>query len=265
MTKKGIGQKLKDIPAKKFSVTSDGKASIHFPDKKSLELATDALAGDYKVTPKSVKEKKLPPKLKILDVSPDLLDGTRETVQESIKTSICNKNPQISALVQDNEGSLKVVYYDNKNEFAVIEVSPEIRETIRQANDRVYLGLGSHRVRDHFHVIQCFHCQGLGHKAGSRFCKRKEKSSICLHCAGDHQSRQCKSKGQRNKYKCYNCANSKIRADRQNANSHTATDELCPFMIKEKEYMISRTLNNTQSKNEYQRRLHQLKEQRRHR
>ena len=264
VTRKGICQKLKDIPANKFSVTNDGKASIHFPDKESLELAADALSGDYKLTPKSTEEKKLQPKLKILDVSPELLDGARDVVQESIKTSICCKNPQISKLVQDNDGSLKVVYYDIKGEFVVIEVSSEIRQVIRQANDRIYLGLGSHRVRDHFHVIQCYHCQGLGHKAGSRFCKRLEKSSICLHCAGEHQSRQCTTKGQRIKYKCHNCTNSKIKTHRQNAHTHTATDALCPFMIKEKEYMISRTLNSTESKNEYQRRLHHLKELRRH-
>ena len=173
VTKKGIGEKLKDIPANKFSVTSDGKASIHFPNKKSLELATYALYGDYKHTPKSTKEKKLLPKLKILDVNHDSLDGTREAVQNHIRTSICNKNPQISALAQENDESLKVVYYDKNNEFVVIQVSPDIRQAIRQANDKIYLGLGSHRVREHFHVTQCFHCQGLGHKTGSRFCKEK--------------------------------------------------------------------------------------------
>ena len=264
VTKKGIGEKLKDIPANKFSVTNDGKASIYFPNKESLELATDALSGDYKLTSKSTKEKKLLPKLKILDVSPDSLEGTREDVQRNLKTSICNKNPQISALVQQNDESLKVVYYDTKNEFTVIQVSPDIRQAIRQANDKIYLGLGSHRVRDHFHVIQCYHCQGLGHKTGSRFCKRKQLTPVCLYCAGEHQSRQCNHKGQHNKHKCHNCTNSKIKAYKNNANSHTATDELCPFIIKEKEYMISRTVNSAQSKNEFQRRLQHLKEQKRH-
>ena len=264
VTKKGIGKKLKDIPANKFSVMSDGKASIHFPNKESLELAKDALSEDYKLTAKSTKEKKLLPKLKILDVSPDVLDGEREAVQKNIRTSICNKNPQICTLAHENEDALKVVYYDKKNEFVVIRVSPDIRQTIRQANDKIYLGLGSHRVRDHFYVTQCYHCQGLGHKTGSRFCKTREIASVCLYCAGEHQSRQCMHNGQVNKHKCHNCANSKIKAHKNSAHSHTATDELCPFIIKEREYMISRTVNSAQSKNEFQRRLQHLKEQKRH-
>ena len=261
VTKKGLNKKLKDIPANKFSLTTDGKASILFPDKVSMDRATDALSGEYKVTANSKEDKKLLPKLKILNVDTELLDGEREAVQENIVSSICNKNPKIAAILQDNEGeTLKVVYYDKKAEFIVIQVSPNIKQTIRESNHKIYLGLGKHHVRDHFHVIQCYHCQGLGHKAGSRFCKRKEeKMSLCLHCAGEHQSKDCKFKGERRKQRCCNCAQSKLKVHRDNASSHTATDQLCPFMIQEKEYMISRTINSSQSKNEYRERLQQMR------
>ena len=261
VAKKGLNTKLKDIPASKFSVTTDGKASILFPDKVSMQRATDALSEDYKVTASSKEDKKLLPKLKILNVGTELLDGEREVVQESIVNSICNKNPKIAALLQDKgEETLKVVYYDRKAEFIVIQVSPKIKQTIKDSNDKIYLGLGKYHVRDHFYVIQCYHCQGLGHKAGSRFCKRKEETkALCLHCAGEHQSKDCKHKGQRSKQRCCNCSQSKHKVHRDNASSHTATDQLCPFMIQEKEYMISRTINSSESKNEYREKLQRMR------
>ena len=48
-------------------------------------------------------------------------------------------------------------------------MSPAIRDIILKTQ-RIYLDMQSHVVVDHYHVIQCFKCQGVGHKSDSKFC-----------------------------------------------------------------------------------------------
>lgn len=208
----------------------------------------------YKVYPKSEDQKKLEPKLTISNLDPDV------TTKEKLQEELLDENECIKEL--NGAEKMKVVFLDNDNHFAVIQVSAEIREAIRINGDRVHLGLQSHRVRDRIHVVQCYHCQEFGHTSGSRYCKSKDSDSTCFFCAGSHASRDCRSKKDRrtDKIKCSNCSKSRSHAEKSAAATHKASDSLCPFYVREKERMMSRTMGCTeQTKNSYRLRVQELR------
>ena len=68
-----------------------------------------------------------------------------------------NKNEKIKCLKEAGE-VLKVVFFDKTQRYiyiyAVIQVSPKIREVIRSNRDRVCIDLQYYDVRDRIHVIQ---------------------------------------------------------------------------------------------------------------
>ena len=87
----------------------------------------------------------------------------------------------------------------------------------------------SHKVTDHFHVIQCFKCQGFGHKAGSKFCPlAASENSVCLYC-----TKICPYKNNADEYKCSNCLKSRIKDYNKHAKGHTSSDMQCPLKTKE--------------------------------
>ena len=49
-----------------------------------------------------------------------------------------------------------------------------------------------------------------------------------------------------NKIKCSNCYKSRNHTERTSATTHKAWDTLCPFYVKEKEMLMSRTMGCTQ-------------------
>ena len=244
---------LKGLPVQKASLSS-GTATLRFASKDHLDRAEQVLTPKYKVSPKSEDQKKLDPKLTISNLDPDI------TTKEKLQEELLDENEYIKEL--NGPEKMKVVFLDKDDHFAVIQVSAEIREAIRKNNDRVHLGLQSHRVWDRFHVTQCYHCQEFGHTSGSKYCKSKESASTCFYCAGSHKSRDCRSKKDRtiNKIKCSNCSKSKSHAEKRTAMTHKASDSLCPFYIREKERIMSRTMGCTeQAKNSYRQRVQELR------
>ena len=63
-------------------------------------------------------------------------------------------------------------------------------------------------------VLQCYNCQGFGHH--SRRCRLPPR---CVHCAGEHSSRECK---ERDSAKCASCGE-----------DHKAWDRKCPVYLAE--------------------------------
>lgn len=254
--RKDLRGSLKSIPVQKASL-ADGTATLRFVTKDHLDKAEKALANKYpkyNVSPKSEDQKKLDPKLSISDIHPDV------TTKDTLLEELLEDNECIREL--NGAEKMKVVYFDSADRFAVIQVSAEIREAIRQNSDRVYLGLETHRVRDRIHVIQCYHCQEFGHISGSKYCKSKDSDATCFYCAGSHSSRDCRSKKDRKseKIKCSNCAKSRGHAERSAATTHKASDNLCPFFVREKERIMSRTMGCTEhTKNLYRQRVQELK------
>ena len=156
----------------------------------------------------------------------------------------------------------KVVFLDDKDRFAVLQVSPAIREVIKKAGNRICLGLEMYPVRDRYHVIQCYHCQGFGHTSGSIHCKSKDSDPTCFYCAGKHSSKDCKDKKDRkvSVIKCSNCSKSKNQSERSACTTHKASDTLCPAFIREKERVMSRTACSLDAKNAYLSRVRDLKQ-----
>ena len=242
---------LKSVPVQKASVRTDGKATLTFPTKESLDQAAAALEKNYAVLSKSQDKKKLNPKITVTDITPDI------TTKEELEEELYEKNMNIKDLKEAGQ-FVKIIFYDTSAKEAVIQVSPEIRDSIRNNGDRIHLSLERHMVKDRIHVIQCYHCQEYGHMSGSNYCKKNGSDATCFFCAGKHSSRDCTVKNNKAKHRCSNCLNSKNSLHRMNAGTHKANDNLCPSYVREKEFIMSRTASCEQTKNEYLQKVHEL-------
>ena len=242
---------LKTVPVKKATFMN-GAATLDFTSKAHMDQAKETLSTKYEVSSKSEDRKKLDPKLTIFDIDTYVAD------KEQLLDELLEKNQSIKTFTADNQ--VKVVFYNKKERFAVIQVSPAVRECIRQNGDYVHLHLGSHHVKDRIHVIQCYHCQEFGHMAGTSYCKNKDKDPVCFFCAGSHSSKDCRNRKEKKvtKIKCRNCEKSRNASDKAAASTHKASDTLCPFYIREHVRVMSRTAGCEQAKNVY---LQKIKEQ----
>ena len=257
-----VSKNLKSVPVKKAAITKNGRASIHLPDEDSLNKATEALKGEFKVTQINKSEVNLLPKIKISDINKEYLVGADNTTMKEFLTGmIKEKNEKIKALI-DNGNEFQVVYLDKASGNAVIKISPEIRKYLKDNNDKVHIGLEYYHIEDQYHIIQCFHCQGYGHMSNSPKCPQKNNDPTCLYCAGSHKSGVCGLKRQKEQHQCINCLDSKNSQINSRAKTHTATDKLCPFVILETKRVMGRTLGAEHSKNLY---IQKIKNQQRQR
>lgn len=181
---------------------------------------------------------------------------------EMLRDGLLDKDKKIKALKDDGE-LIKVVFFDKDKRFAVIQVSPKIRDVIKSNKDRVCIDLQYYDVKDRIHVIQCYHCQEYGHMSGSPYCKQKGSDSTCFYCAGKHASKDCNNKKDKktNSIKCSNCEKSKNRNERSACGTHKASDTLCPFYVRERERTMSRTAGySEEAKNAYLRKVKELRQ-----
>lgn len=84
---------------------------------------------------------------------------------------------------------------------------------------------------------QCFKCAMFGHGISS--CSR---FAVCMLCAGNHLTKECKSitkETENPQYKCYNCLSAKLKHD------HKANDLECPFRAKYTATMANARNNRT--------------------
>ena len=249
VVKKKVKNTLKEVPVKNVNI-KDGKASLHFSDKESMDKAVSALGDEYKVSAVTMDRRRLLPKIKITGIDSEI-ESDAELQEE-----LLNKNKCLQDLKEAGE-TIKVMYYSKEDKSAVIEVSPAMRLAIKKNEDRLHLGLERHKIWDNIHVIQCYHCQEHGHKSGSKFCKMKENSAVCFYCAGAHSSKTCQVKHDRKKHQCTNCLKSTKSYVRAQAKTHNATDELCPYVIRATEAVMTRTVGYTDQKNEYIQKIQQ--------
>ena len=260
VSRKGLAEKLGAIPTEDFTVKKGGKtATLKFGTKEAKEKAKETLANDYNVKDESKELKKLLPRLKLDRVDPSLLEGDKDTVKAVIKQSLLLKNPQLTEALKDDKQSLEVIHFDKKNRYVVLKVTPAIKALIKADRSRLYLGCKVQEAMDYVHLVQCYNCNRFGHKADA--CQRR--TSSCLYCAGSHRSHTCTLKKQPRDYKCVNCLHSNNNNHTANAD-HTANDQLCPFVISEHDYAISRLVDSAESKNDYKRKLQSLRERPRH-
>ena len=255
VVKKDVRGALKKVPVVKAVSSEKGSTKLHFNCKDDLDRAEEALKDKYKVTSKSEDRKKLNPKITISSLDP-FIDSAATLIDE-----IMSKNESIAKL-SDAGQELKVVFFDDKDRFAVLQVTCGIRDEIRKNGDKLCIGLERYHIKDRYHVIQCYHCQEFGHMSGSPFCKRKDEDPICFFCAGSHSSKDCQSKKSRKNsdIKCTNCCKSRNKNERNSSTSHKASDTLCPFYVREKERIMNRTAGSEDSKNEYLQKVREMKQ-----
>jgi hypothetical protein len=253
---KHVNKTLSSVPVIKARA-ANGAAKLHFKSKEDQEKAKEALQASYRVTSKTEEIKKLDPKVTIYDLSVDIT--SKELLEERktlLEKKLLEKNEYIRVLKNSGE-TCKIIYVDKNNSsgsFGVLQVSPKIRDAMKQNRDRVCIDLQVHVVKDRVHAVQCFHCQEFGHMSKSPFCKKTDFPATCFYCAGSHKSKECTKKGEQNKdaMKCSNCAKSKNSREKNKCHTHKASDTLCPFFVKEKERIMARTAGYPeQAKNSY--------------
>ena len=246
VVKGSLESQLKEIPVNRSLLNKAGAGCLFFPNKKAQEDAQSVLEPLYNVETSTTPVKDILPKIKIFDV-----DSAVYAEKDVLKQAIKVKNPDVSTLL-NNGCTLDVILINTAGNYAIIKVSPEIRKVLMNQG-KIFLGMQSLRIRDHFQPLQCFACQGLGHKQGSEDCKfhgADTAGNTCLYCSGNHRSRDCEHKKDRNKHTCVNCKHSSKPEHRANSN-HTSTSLKCPFVIKEINALIKRTsgLSETEAKN----------------
>ena len=233
-----LNTELQRIPVNRSVLNKDGHGCLFFPSKEAQAQAKSALEPLFNVTANSKPAKRVMPKIKVFDVDTDTYAD-----KDTLRQSILHKNTEIGGMIEDAD-DLSVILIDTANKFAILKVSPTIRRFLI-SRGRIFVGMNSHRVRDHFHPLQCFACQGHGHKQGSEVCKLFGKQTkTCLYCSGNHLSRECEFKKQPDKHVCANCKCSDNPEHRNNA-SHKSTSFRCPFVIKEVNSLIQRTTGIT--------------------
>ena len=225
---------LQNIPVNKSLLSKDGHGCLFFPNKKAQAEAKLALEPLFEVTTDSRPKKRVMPKIKVFDIDTEIYSD-----KPILKQAILHKNPEIAEIIS-NDDDFGIILIDTSNRYAILKVSPNIRKAMI-SRGKIYLGMQSLRVRDHFQPLQCFTCQEHGHKQGSTDCKLVGKEvNICLYCSGNHFSRDCTVKKKSDQHVCSNCKHSSNSEHKRNS-SHKSTSFRCPFVIKEVNSLIQRT------------------------
>ena len=231
VVRNSISEKLKDVQVSSTTVNRQGQGCIFLPSEKACADAKKALDSDFKLTATPKNGNKLWPKLKIHNVPADC-------TKELLQSMIVSKNPGVSHALSSNEhAKLSVIFVEKKHNFAVLKVTPDVREEIMKSAS-IFVGMSSLFVTDHFYIERCFACQRFGHKQESEDCPAKGSNEVCMFCAGSHKTSDCRKKTSK---LCANCARSSSHAYKINAKFHISSSNLCPVYQKEVEKLKMKT------------------------
>ena len=188
----------------------NGQGCIFLPSDKNIQEAVAALENDVKVAAStSSPVKKILPKLKVCNLTNYCAEDKSE-----LRTAILEKNVEVKECIENNENVVFEVLFitsadNNRSCFAVIKVSPCLRDIIVKIH-WLFIDMESHYVTDYHQIVQCYKCQGVGHKSDSKICPMcNTNCSVCLYCLGDHKSGQSTFKTSTDKRECTNCKNGK--------------------------------------------------------
>ena len=122
-----------------------------------------------------------------------------------MKKAILEKNIELRTCLKNSERSLFELLFIAKNQngtlnHAIVKVTPDVRNLILTTG-KIFIEMSSHKVSDHFHVKQCYKCQGYRHRSASKLCPLyNSNESICIYCAGKYKSKLCPVKKDTNQY-----------------------------------------------------------------
>lgn len=149
---------------------------------------------------------------------------------EDLIASIRAKNSMLSDVP---EADLKLFFISKPKHgrsHAVLGVSPQVRQKIRQEGDRLFIHLQSCRVYDRYWVARCTSCCGLGHKSA----RCPNLTPVCGQCTGTHVTSACTN---HHAAKCVNCSKHGRPA------AHSAFSPRCPSLIAVRNSIRSRTMS----------------------
>ena len=148
--------------------------------------------------------KKLLSKIKIHN-----FDSLKFDRNEDMKKAILEKNIELRTCLENSEKSLFELLFIVKNQngtpnYAIVKVTPDVRNLILTTG-KIFIEMSSHCISDHFHVEQCYKCQGYGHRSASKLCPLRPVSTtsvekaffvcfIALFCARFNFNRSLQSK-----------------------------------------------------------------------
>ena len=174
------------------------------------------------------------PTINVVGVPPDIS-------KETLMYELFQQNPMIKKMHDDLNGEgegkfsiLSISALKNNSQLgkASIAISNSIRDHISNASsDRLFLGNGTCKVYDNFHVKRCFNCQKYGHIGN-----KCDQSVACGYCAGAHETRSCvlKQNSVQSDQCCSNCYNSSDSNQKDNC-QHSAYSVNCPIFKTEQE------------------------------
>lgn len=97
----------------------------------------------------------------------------------------------------------------------ILETPAEIYQSVKENNNRLFVGYQKCRVYDYVNIKPCHNCGRFGHKDSK--CKN---NIVCLKCAGKHKTSEC----QVNNLKCTNCDFRNTKYNTKLKTDHIATD-----------------------------------------
>ena len=234
LTQKSFAEKvkcnLKTVPIKNLKVAKDGCGIIEFPDQMSRDDGLEKLKVDFNVQPNNRPQRSLLPKITISGLQSSEYLGKDITM---LKKAICDKNPSINTLIETGHTFdvlfIKEERRDATMATAVVKVDEKIYDEIRKLNYQLYVDFHRCRVRDRFHLTQCYKCQKFGHMRNNCPIKATDVQ-VCMYCTGNHVSSSCHHKGDTQHYKCANCGQ-----------NHSSTYMKCPFVQNQIDILLNRT------------------------
>ena len=205
----------------------NGDVLLHLPSDQDREKITPLIDQETFAGSEVINVKSKLPTISILSV-------TNFTTKDEFIEKVKNQNPDIKEKIQ-NGSEFNIVFNKPPQEgetghkkyaLVVARVSEDIRETIRKANDNIYMDLVAHKVVDRFFIKRCNKCQKHGH-----YEKDCTEDKCCGYCHGNHESKDCRvTPGDFEHYKCINCKrNGKI------STGHSAYWHKCPTYLEHQE------------------------------
>ena len=247
VVKQSIKPKLRNVPVTKSVITKNGKGVLFFPNQETRNEAAKHLKETCSIEVQDKSYKTILPKLKISSIPKQFFDKIDCSV---IKNEILEKNSTLKQLVENEKKSLDIIFIndekDDKYCYAVMKVDEEVKNIISAQGMKIYLGLSLCNVSERYHLFQCYACQNFGHRKDSDKCPFfKTNKNTCLYCSGEHTSKSCPVKKQKDKFKCSNCAASTDISISKNSTGHTTTDSNCPVLQQSLKMLMNRTVGAT--------------------
>ena len=196
------------------------------------EIAANTLIDKLKIAAPEHKVQNLPTKTPTVNI----VGVPNDISKEDLQHELFQQNPILKKLHSDHDGQgegkfiiLSISKLKNNQDVskATVGISNTIREYMSSAcNDRIYLGNGTCKIYDSFHVKRCFKCQKYGHIS-----EKCNHNLACGFCAGTHETRNCQLKASSSQEGacCTNCKNSDKSEHSQNS-AHPAYSTDCPIL-----------------------------------